>query len=189
MDRNAARYPAEMARRRAVNWERLGESPAADNLSIQRMRLDAETYRRRIKFKIDELVDELQRETYRATPAERTAWRASLPNLRGGVPCAAAASARCGIAENAREVSIHQFSSGLARSAYPVTARRVSASRSHVGDCFYYERAWGDVHTSVRGAGRHGLRLLRDARHGEAVPRADDLKFFRADRASTGDSR
>jgi len=70
VDRNAARYLVEMARRRAVKWEGLGESPAADNLSIQRMRLDAETYRRRIKFKIDELVDELLRETYRATQAE-----------------------------------------------------------------------------------------------------------------------
>jgi hypothetical protein len=43
------------------------------------MLLDVETFRRRTKFELDQLVDDLQRETHRATPAERTAWRASLP--------------------------------------------------------------------------------------------------------------
>ena len=43
------------------------------------MLLDVETFRRRTKFELDQLVDDLQRETHRSTPAERTAWRASLP--------------------------------------------------------------------------------------------------------------
>ena len=43
------------------------------------MLLDVETFRRKTKFELDQVVDELQRETHRATPAERTAWRASLP--------------------------------------------------------------------------------------------------------------
>ncbi len=43
------------------------------------MLIDVETFRRRTKFELDQLVDDLQRETHRATPAERTAWRASLP--------------------------------------------------------------------------------------------------------------
>ncbi len=43
------------------------------------MLLDVETFRRRTKFELDQLVDDLQRETHRSTPAERAAWRASLP--------------------------------------------------------------------------------------------------------------
>ena len=43
------------------------------------MLLNVETFRRRTKFELDQLVDDLQRETHRVTPAEQTAWRASLP--------------------------------------------------------------------------------------------------------------
>lgn len=43
------------------------------------MLLDVETFRKRTQFELDQLIDELQRETHRATPAERTAWRSSLP--------------------------------------------------------------------------------------------------------------
>ena len=47
--------------------------------SIQFMLLDVETFQRRTEYELDTLVDDLQRETHRATPAERAAWRASLP--------------------------------------------------------------------------------------------------------------
>jgi hypothetical protein len=43
------------------------------------MLLDVETFRRRTKFELDQLVDDLQARTHRATPSERAAWRASLP--------------------------------------------------------------------------------------------------------------
>ena len=43
------------------------------------MLLDVDTFRRRTKYELDQFVDDLQRETRRATPAERTAWCASLP--------------------------------------------------------------------------------------------------------------
>jgi uncharacterized protein len=43
------------------------------------MLLDIETFRRRTEYELDQLVDDLQRETHRATPAERVAWRNSLP--------------------------------------------------------------------------------------------------------------
>ncbi len=45
------------------------------------MLLDVETFRRRTKFELDQLVEDLQRETHRATPAERVAWRNSPPNF------------------------------------------------------------------------------------------------------------
>lgn len=43
------------------------------------MLLDIETFRRRTEYELDQLVDDLERETHRSTPAERTAWRNSLP--------------------------------------------------------------------------------------------------------------
>ena len=49
------------------------------------MLLDVETFRRRTKFELDQLVEDLQRETHRATPAERVAWRNSLPNFADAV--------------------------------------------------------------------------------------------------------
>ncbi len=43
------------------------------------MLLDVTTFRRRAAYELDQLVDDLSDETRRASPAERTAWRASLP--------------------------------------------------------------------------------------------------------------
>lgn len=43
------------------------------------MLLDIETFRRRTEYELDQLVDDLERETHRSTRAERTAWRNSLP--------------------------------------------------------------------------------------------------------------
>ncbi len=45
------------------------------------MLLDIETFRRRTEYELDSLVDELERKTKRATPAERAAWRNSLPTF------------------------------------------------------------------------------------------------------------
>jgi len=45
------------------------------------MLLDLQTFRRRAAYELDQLVDDLSRETRRSTPAERTAWRSSLPTL------------------------------------------------------------------------------------------------------------
>jgi uncharacterized protein len=41
--------------------------------------LDVSTFRHRVRFGLDDLVAELQYETHRATPAEASAWRNSLP--------------------------------------------------------------------------------------------------------------
>ena len=54
-------------------------SPSSTPCRLRFMLLDVDTFRRRTKYDLDQLVDDLQRETRRATPAERTAWCASLP--------------------------------------------------------------------------------------------------------------
>jgi hypothetical protein len=43
--------------------------------------LDIDTFRRRTRYDLDGLVSELAHETHRATPAELTAWRNSLPSV------------------------------------------------------------------------------------------------------------
>jgi hypothetical protein len=45
------------------------------------MLLDIDTFRRRTQYDLDGLVNDLVRETHRATPAELTAWRNSLPSV------------------------------------------------------------------------------------------------------------
>jgi hypothetical protein len=45
--------------------------------------IDVETFRRRTKYDLDGLVNDLARETHRVTPAELTAWRNSLPSVAG----------------------------------------------------------------------------------------------------------
>lgn len=43
------------------------------------MLITIDTFRQKTRYELDALVDDLVRETHRSTPAERTAWRASLP--------------------------------------------------------------------------------------------------------------
>ena len=43
------------------------------------MLLDVETFRKRTEYGLDSLIDDLQQKTRRGTPAERMAWRNSLP--------------------------------------------------------------------------------------------------------------
>ncbi len=45
------------------------------------MLLDIDTFRRRTRYDLDGLVNDLAHETHRATPAEITAWRNSLPSV------------------------------------------------------------------------------------------------------------
>ncbi len=46
------------------------------------MLLDVETFRRRTSYELDGLIEDLVRETHRSTPAERNAWKSSLPAFR-----------------------------------------------------------------------------------------------------------